>query len=318
MVTNTFSSGVNTSFSTELNENFTEAETTASDNYTIMVSAYSPTLPETFGGTGADGAKTVSSSEDIAAGAYNWSSLTINSGQTLGLSSGNYIYAKVTGNVNIIGTIDLSEDGAAGGSAVTDTDGINGTIGSEVSNGTIGAGALGPDGANNAGAGGGGGGSYFSGEDGEESNATAGGHGGYGYPLRRYLGDTLPPNTIILPFYGAGGGSGGSRQDGYSGKGGTGGGCLIIECAGNITVSGTINVSGEDGGDGTLGSPVNVNGGGGGGGSGSIFIYYKGTLSETTPTYNTSGGTGGLKSGTGGDGGDGGDGIAFFQKILAT
>ena len=161
---------------------------------------------------------------------------------------------------------------------------------------------------------------------------------------------TTPSNNISYfnVLAGAGGGGGSPGDQGGSG-GGAGGGSVIIICKGNFTgTSGTINVSGTDGGagGGPFGSNKSAGGAGGGGAGGTIVLAYGGSYAAAT--YNVSGGDGGAagvgdvthtapggaggggasgpgSNGTAGEaapgttnsgaGGDGGDGAAYIFAI---
>lgn len=102
-------------------------------------------------------------------------------------------------------------------------------------------------------------------------------------------------------FVGGGGGSGGIYNNDAgtgnttSGAGGRGGGCLIIECAGswNFTTTNGISVAGQNGGAGTMGAGVADGGtGGGGGGGGGLFIGLYNVLVANSGTVNVAGGVG--------------------------
>lgn len=106
----------------------------------------------------------------------------------------------------------------------------------------------------------------------------------------------------------AGSGGGNGDAGGGNGKGGAGGGALLMECGGALNFTGTINASGENGATAT----GNDNGGGGGGSSGMVVILYT-TLTANSGTINTAGGNGGdggaVSSGTGIQGGSGAGGF---------
>lgn len=254
----------------------------------------------TFGGTGADGAKTVSASENIAGDQIkNYTNLTINTGQTWTVNSGNWLIVKCTGNLTISGTgiIDISGRGGAGGTGESGG-GNNATSGGDGWNGVTG-GAL-----NNADGGGNGGGGWVKGTIGSGSQTTGTvGKGIWGWNFADSLGYGTPH---LVPFWGGGGGGAGINGANAGGSGGAGGGLIIFEVAGDVTIEGTIDASGD------AGSSVTGNGGGGGGG-GCIIILYKGTLTESTPAYTVSGGNGGTGSG-GSNGGAGGAGNYFIAR----
>lgn len=123
---------------------------------------------------------------------------------------------------------------------------------------------------------------------------------------------TLSPQQIAnVSLYGAGGGSGGPGDGvAYSflpgGKGGRGGGGLVILCNRLVMNNGVIDVSGEDGAKAE--SPNG--GGGGGGGSGGIIIICNSI--EGSGVIKARGGSGGPGNGYGMPGGRGGDGWAVI------
>lgn len=92
----------------------------------------------------------------------------------------------------------------------------------------------------------------------------------------------------------------------HGGNGNYGGGVIILLVGGNLTITGTIDCSGGDGGHGgnktgTNASTINnfpSGGGAGGGGGGRIFICHKGDISNSG-TLNVNGGAGG-EAGTAG------------------
>lgn len=144
-------------------------------------------------------------------------------------------------------------------------------------------------------------------------------------------GKTIVGKAVTF-FAGSGGGNGGSGG-GSGGTGGRGGGGLYIECGGSLNITSTINASGSNGTagssggggggytvygagggagqlDGSNGTSVGTAGGGGSnggsGGGGSIVIVYN-ALTANTGTYTITGGatvTGGATA-NGGAGGDG-------------
>lgn len=101
---------------------------------------------------------------------------------------------------------------------------------------------------------------------------------------------------FLCPGTGGGGGAGGTSAAGPvdGGAGGGGGGGLIIECAGDLNFTGTIDVSGEDGDPGSDYGGANGSGGGGGGGGsyGMAVILYE-TATSTAGTVKQEGGAGG-------------------------
>lgn len=160
--------------------------------------------------------------------------------------------------------------------------------------------------------------------------ASGGMPGGYysGKPEQGYPGSVLDERALIKlltlspqqiannSLFGAGGGGGGSG-DGYGymflpgGKGGRGGGGLVILCNRLIMNKGVIDASGEDG------NPAESpnGGGGGGGGSGGIIIICNSI--EGSGFIKARGGSGGSGKGIGMPGGGGGDGwiVIMTNKI---
>lgn len=240
----------------------------------------------TFGGTGADGAlDTTSGTVNIDCGnanvvIKNYTTITIATNNltfTNPASDGTIIILKATGNVTISATIDVRLMGAAGGaSKVGAGNGNDGTIAAGMLDDTI----LFP----NGGAGNG--------------SQGLGGTAKYrqSYPTTAFLLATKGFNLVP----GSGGGSGTGFASGTSGKGGRGGGALLIQCGGALNFSGTINSSGEAGGDATGG--LNTNAGGGGGSCGMVVIVYN-TLTANSGTITATGGQGGLGTGNGQAGG---------------
>lgn len=129
-----------------------------------------------------------------------------------------------------------------------------------------------------------------------------------------------------IPVFSGGGGADGTGA-GTPGAGGKGGGGLYIECGGALNFTGTIDVSGTAGGNGsgTGSNQVSISGsgggsnndgvnggylvttaavGGGGGGAGSCVILTA-TITANSGTITKTGGAGGTGSTSGGAGGDG-------------
>ncbi len=144
-------------------------------------------------------------------------------------------------------------------------------------------------------------------------------------------------------FSGPGGGAGGrGGLESAGGDGGNGGGALILMCNGNVTITGEIDLSGENGQESSYYS--NMSGGGGGGGAGGTLVLAYGGEYENSGMITVSGGAGspgksaespgngaggGGGSGPGGsgtsgiaatetrsgDGGDGGDGKVYIFQM---
>lgn len=156
----------------------------------------------------------------------------------------------VAGDANIAGTIDVSSDGVEGGPG-----GSNGGGGP----------GRGGNGQNadltytDSGAGGGGFG-------------TAGGLGGpSGDRTPGAAGGTYGNDALIPLFGGSGGGRGGNGRDGSGGAGGGGGGAIQISVGGTLTISGVIDAGGAGGAGGRL-QALDAGAGGGGGSGGAILL----------------------------------------------
>ncbi len=248
-----------------------------------------------FGGTGADGALSISSGTTTLnlSNAFlttkNYTSISITGTGKLAFSNpnanGSIIILKSQGNVTLTSSsapmIDASAMGAPGGASVTSsssrTSGNPGTAGITIFNKT------------NPGNGG----------------NVSGNAGGAVSTFTPAVFSAIQKYGPYL-FVGAGAGSGDSVKNASnnpSGVGGYGGGCLVIECGGswNFTTSGGISVAGQNGGNGSLGGgSTNADAaGGGGGGGGGFFLGLYAALTANTGTVTVSGGTGG----TGTDGG---------------
>jgi hypothetical protein len=217
-----------------------------------------------FGGTGADGALTVSSGTttiDLGSAAVvvkNYTSISITGTGKVGFSNphanGTIIILKSQGAVTLTSSDSAMIDGRSMG-ASSNTDGS--LFFAKIPKGTAGTG-----------------------------NASAGAGGGPG-GVGNGIMVTSASSKIIPVFTGAGGGASGG-----GGAGGRGGGGIYIECGGafNFTTGG-VNVSGAQGTDDT----GNNLGGAGGGAGGSFVVFYK-TLTANTGTITIAGGTGGYSN----------------------
>lgn len=155
---------------------------------------------------------------------------------------------------------------------------------------------------------------------GQDHSGSGGGTGGVGNS--DYYSIYLKKVTL---FTGGGGGAGGI-YGGSRGAGGRGGGGLYIECGGalNFTTASGISVAGSNGTAGSGGSSSG-NGGGGGGAGGSAIIFYN-ILTAASGTITISGGTGGNGAnnnaghpgGAGGNGATGGSGTGGSGATPAT
>lgn len=258
-------------------------------------------------GDGSDGAKSITSSENLdPTVVYNYTTLTLDAGQTLSVSSVNSVLQILnTGNVTINGTLDLNGKGGAGGAG----GGINGTAGtagnSLVSGFTNGAGSPGTGSSGNGRSGGGGSGVSANGN----ASATSSSAGGTAITERRLL---LLEQFMRSVVCGAGGGGG--SQDGSAnaaGAGGPGGGALIWLIGGSLTLgaSSIIRANGVQGASGTGNA-----GAGGSGGGGNIVIVVAGSITNNGVTLSASAGA--SRSGPGGDNsGAGGAGRAIIYSI---
>lgn len=251
------------------------------------------TTPIKFGGTGADGALTITSGAtniDCANAAVvikNYTSISITGTGSLTFSNpntnGTIVILKSQGVVTLTSStapmIDMSGMGAVGGASATistTTNGVSGSVGKGFIYTT----------------------NFGVGSSGGQGGAGAGG------AITAVSANIVswPTQPVIAKypyvFVGAGGATGGlTTTNGYNvttGNGGRGGGGLVIECAGawNFTTASGISVAGTSGVDavhnsGTIGGAS----GSGGGGAGSLLVLYN-TLTANTGTVTVSGGTG--------------------------
>jgi len=187
------------------------------------------------------------------------------------------------------------EDNGAGGSGSATAGGAGGGGGRAKATNTAGAGGGG--GYGTAGTGGAGsnagtdGGTNQSGGGGA-ANASAGGGGGGG--------GTYGDSSLVDLFFGVGGASGGANPDTDDPDSGGDGGGIVYIAANTITVSGTLNSTGNGGGTDGTGT-----GGGGGGGAGGSIKLIGNTLTLGSSLVTAAGGTGSAQSTTGGNGGSG-------------
>ena len=257
-----------------------------------------------FGGTGADGALSITSGTTTinCAGAAvvvkNYTSISITGTGQLAFSNphanGTVIILKSQGAVTLTSSatpmIDASAMGAAGGAAVavsypTNSNGNNGTVGLvnliQTNFGIKGT-----------------------------QSPPAGGAGGALPTAFSYKNPTVQALYKYCFINVGGGGASGSAQSSpmgsgsaTSGAGGNGGGGLIIECGGawNFTTTSGISVAGGAGGNGSASPAGNRAGGGGGGGGGHCLAFYN-TLTANSGTITIAGGSGVDTAGGGGGG----------------
>lgn len=270
-----------------------------------------------FGGTGADGALSISSGTttidlgNATSVTKNYTSISITGTANLAFSNPNSTYGTVVtlksqGNVTVTTStvpaisvkglggiaafqgsstiISAPGAGANGGTAVSPFTNTGGSGGNKLGSSFV----LGKSLPIVCGSGGG------SGATGNSSASEGGGGGGGG-------------GGIIVSGDGASNATGTNITNGAGGTGGRGGGALYIECAGAFETSSTFNASGNDGSNAT---GTGANGGGGGGGGGMIVIIYN-SLTSNTGTYTVAGGAAGTKTGNGSNGGAGGAGTSL-------
>lgn len=276
------------------------------------------TTTQVEGGSGADGALTISSGTttiDLGSATRvvkNYTSISITGTGALAFSNpattGTDIVFYCQGAVTITSSatpnIDLRSLGGAGGAGggarvnlnANGLTGVSGSIGNifpplmYVTNDT--KGYLGTEGSGGEGTGG------------SAGAAPTTWFEPYSTEVRQ-----LVLGLMLKGFCGAGGGGGGSAHVGAAGSvpaGGTGGrgaGSLIILASGAINFTGTINASGAAG-----GSPIATTGNGGGsgasgGGAGGFVAIIGASITANSGTINVTGGAGGNGGNCGGSGG---------------
>ena len=244
-----------------------------------------PVAVAQFGGTGADGALSISSGTttiDCANAAVvvkNYTSINITGTGVLAFSNpntnGTIIVLKSQGNVTLTSSatpmIDASGMGASSANNGQGTESIVANTG------------------NNGGGGG----------TGAQGGATA--SMAVFYPL-----NIAGKRIRIMP--GAGGGAGANSNNGGAGTaaggaGGNGGGGLLVECNGalNFTTANGISIAGLVGTAGTNGGNDQGGGGGGGGGAGGTCAILYRSLTSASGTITLSGGGGGIGGNKGGN-----------------
>lgn len=255
-----------------------------------------------FGGTGSDGPLSISSGTttiDLAGQALvvkNYTSISITGTGALAFinphANGSLIVLRSQGNVTITSSatraIDLRNLGATGGSTVSGTTNQNGNDGNPGKCG------------------------MFLCDSGKKGVGSTAGNGGSTATFQGIPADSQYIWKYPFIWVGAGGGSGGvigngSGSSATSGKGGRAAGSMIIECGGALNFTGTIDASGEAGGNASAPSSPPNSGGGGGGSGGDVLIPYN-SLTANSGTINVSAGAGGSGAGNWGSCGAGGGG----------
>jgi hypothetical protein len=197
------------------------------------------------------------------------SSLTIASGTTLRLTGDKPVILLVYDSANVAGTIDASAHGtSAGPGADRDCD--------------SGAAQDGADGSPSKGSAGGGGGGF----------GSAGGRGASGNDSAEWTpAGAAEGNAELVPLRGgcSGGSSGEAPNKTSTGDGGGGGGAVQISVLGTLDISGEILATGGGGAAGEDGG-----GGSGGGGSGGAILLEAGAFEiDTSAVISANGGGGG-------------------------
>lgn len=290
--------------------------------------------PFVSGSTGADGAFAPTANTTVQlppSGVLHYTTVNIPAGVTIKFaknSANTAVVMLTTGDVAIAGTIDIS-----GGAALWTKYGLVG----DINKGGVG-GLGGFDGGRGGlqeqnrkggtgyGPGGGGGGTHAT--DGSCYGRVQGGGGGgfasngqvsrclswqnVSYLANQrtgYAGPAYGSNTMLPLVGGSGGGGGGGGPNGWSlpgAGGGGGGGALMLVASGSVSLTGTINARGGNGGAVNNGNCTDTtfdSGGAGGGGAGGAVRILTPAFSGTG-TINVSAGTGGCRPGNGGDGND--------------
>jgi len=249
-------------------------------------------------GDGSAGALTISSNTDWntsppASNNFQFSSVTVNAGQTWTIPSG--LVLRVRGAFIVNGTITVAVGPRSTGSPAT---GLG--IALSAATNSIGGIAISRLGASQLlppkGGGGSGGGSA----------SSPGGAGGGSLVVIAEGGITVAGGGSIV----ANGGNGGTNTGGGAASGGGGGGVIILASRNNITNGGTLSATGGVGGTATQANTF-----GGAGGGGGIVHFLSPNADVVAGTVNVNGGSAGGSTGTpvggsqggGASGGNGGD-----------
>lgn len=274
-----------------------------------------------FGGTGADGALSISSGTttlDCGAAAVfvkNYTSISITGTAKLAFTNphanGTIIILKSRGAVTITSStnpaIDVSGMGALGGSGSSSSGSTNSNGGgggggasmvNDGANGNVGSSSLQGNSGNDA---------YGLGKNtgGYAGGSTAGVSGIGGKKFGLNTGAIVLLKAIALICGSGGGGGAGSNNPNVppGGNGGRGGGALYIECGDALNFTSNLSCAGLNGTNGGVYQTSN-SGNGGGGGGGCILIVYASVTANTGTATVTGGapGTGGNAAGAGGNG----------------
>lgn len=275
-------------------------------------------LKGAFGGTGADGALSISSGTTTinlggaAVVTKNYTSISITGTAQLAFSNphanGTIIILKSQGNVTITSSaspaINAASMGASAGNNASTTFWLQPTAGSG-SNSSTGSLAAGGTGGTKVGA------SIVKFMAKLLTCGSSGGNGGAGVSGGGSSGAGGGASVITN---GTSGGSVNLASGNVGGTGGTagvGGGCLYIECAGAYNCSSILSVAGGVGGDASNGGSAFVHAAGGGGGGGGMLVVLYDTLTSDTGTYTVTGGSPGASVNSGGISAAGGTGFSL-------
>lgn len=256
-----------------------------------------------FGGTGVDGALTITSGAtniDLGSAAVvvkNYTSISITGTGSLTFTNpnnaGTVVIIKSQGNVTLTSSTAPMIDGSGLGS-------LGGSGGAAATSQASGSNAVTPTRLFMFAPGGGIGGI-------NSANITTGGASGATPIWAPILTDT--PLTYPNIFLGAGGGGGGASSGDANvstgGNGGNGGGAIVLECGGalNFTTAGGISVAGKSATNGDLGTATTANAQGAGGGGGGYFVCLYNLLTAASGTVTVSGGAAGAGAAAGSPGG---------------
>lgn len=258
-------------------------------------------------GSNYGGANLTPANGDTLSGTFtNVGTFHIISGRTVYIAQG--VILSISANTILIeGTLNGNGMGHLGGAIVTS--GVDGNTGAGSGPGI--GGYYGP-----CVHGTGGGGGAYGGDGGNSSKAG----GGLTNPSNPAAGGISYGNASTLSsiFMGSGGGSGAGYcpspfgSYAYSGDGGNGGGAVELIASGDVTITGTITVNGQDGVDGSWG------GAGGGGAGGGVNITAATGLITGSITANGGNGGNANSIGFGQSGGGGGGGRIKLSADICT